>query len=304
MNGPNKRQIGFTLIELLVVIAIISIIAAILFPVFATARKKARQTTCASNLRQLGIAFQQYSQDNDETMPSDGWGYVGWAGPIYPYVKAVGVFDCPDDQTGPQPRAVNGATYTLRPVSYALNSSLYWTPSFGLGIGGAISQLTSPGKTVLLYEVTASLSRSESNPCSYNVADLSTPSEAGGMPNGTNFCFSPTGDGVFATNDCNLHFLQEAGGYSGGTQQRFWLTSTFFAGPYGRHSNGANYLLCDGHVKWLMGGSVSTGDYYNGIDIPSWMVSTPTTTEDEFVYTSPQAAGTEAPGWAVTFSPV
>ncbi|MCW3060774.1 MAG: prepilin-type N-terminal cleavage/methylation domain, partial [Capsulimonas sp.] len=64
-----KRNDGFTLIELLVVIAIIAILAAILFPVFAKAREKARQTTCASNLRQLGLAMLQYVQDNDETFP-------------------------------------------------------------------------------------------------------------------------------------------------------------------------------------------------------------------------------------------
>jgi len=63
------RQRGFTLIELLVVIAIIAILAAILFPVFAQAREKARQTTCASNLKQIGTAFMMYVQDYDETYP-------------------------------------------------------------------------------------------------------------------------------------------------------------------------------------------------------------------------------------------
>ena len=68
---------GFTLIELLVVIAIIAILAAILFPVFAKAREKARQITCTSNEKQLGLAFLQYVQDYDETYPStycNGWG--------------------------------------------------------------------------------------------------------------------------------------------------------------------------------------------------------------------------------------
>lgn len=62
-------RVGFTLIELLVVITIIAILAAILFPVFSRARKKARQTTCMSNQKQIGLGFQQYIQDYDEIFP-------------------------------------------------------------------------------------------------------------------------------------------------------------------------------------------------------------------------------------------
>ena len=69
----QKRRTAFTLIELLVVIAIIAILAAILFPVFAQAREKARQTTCVSNLRQIGVAVMMYTQDYDETLPQTGW---------------------------------------------------------------------------------------------------------------------------------------------------------------------------------------------------------------------------------------
>jgi prepilin-type N-terminal cleavage/methylation domain-containing protein/prepilin-type processing-associated H-X9-DG protein len=102
-----KRR-GFTLIELLVVIAIIAILAAILFPVFAQAREKARQANCVSNLKQVGLGIMQYVQDYDEAYPCN-W-YVAlwpsrpggnqaykWMDAIYPYVKNEGVFSCPSD---------------------------------------------------------------------------------------------------------------------------------------------------------------------------------------------------------------
>jgi prepilin-type N-terminal cleavage/methylation domain-containing protein/prepilin-type processing-associated H-X9-DG protein len=106
---PKGR--GFTLIELLVVIAIIAILAAILFPVFAQARAKARQTACLSNMKQLGTGLMMYAQDWDETLPLNH--YVGnglaplagwrdpragdsWCSGIYPYVKSIQIFACPE----------------------------------------------------------------------------------------------------------------------------------------------------------------------------------------------------------------
>jgi prepilin-type N-terminal cleavage/methylation domain-containing protein/prepilin-type processing-associated H-X9-DG protein len=104
----SNRSAGFTLIELLVVIAIIAILAAILFPVFAKAREKARQSSCQSNLKQIGLAFMQYGQDYDEQLPMNHSGAQGnWAGTgvrwfewwfaINPYTKNMQVLNCPSN---------------------------------------------------------------------------------------------------------------------------------------------------------------------------------------------------------------
>lgn len=99
------KRIGFTLIELLVVIAIIAILAAILFPVFAKAREKARQAACSSNEKQIGLAMLQYIQDNDETYPVEysaanpaaTWQRTSWRTELYPYIKSYDVFKCPSN---------------------------------------------------------------------------------------------------------------------------------------------------------------------------------------------------------------
>ena len=110
--STRSAQKGFTLIELLVVIAIIAMLAAILFPVFSRAREKARQVMCMSNLRQLGMAWEMYAQDHDDTYPlyahntrfCDGWCAVcppfanhpnAWPVAMWAYFRNAGVLVCP-----------------------------------------------------------------------------------------------------------------------------------------------------------------------------------------------------------------
>src|SRR5213593_4773688 len=102
-TGISCRRAGFTLIELLVVVAIIAILAAILFPVFAQARDKARQTSCTSNMKQLGTAMMMYVQDYDESYPAVWYADTGhWANMILPYLgqgKQIwtgGIMLCPN----------------------------------------------------------------------------------------------------------------------------------------------------------------------------------------------------------------
>ena len=159
---------GFTLIELLVVIAIIAILAAILFPVFARAREKARQTSCQSNLKQLGLGMLMYVQDYDEKFPNGpaiaggkagpepdgtivhhGWGWMvdsNWRGQIKsgvllrdvinPYVKNTQLWLCPSD-----PRVANGWTWS----SYNPKMWLYWT-------GAALATYPNPANCIMFNE--------------------------------------------------------------------------------------------------------------------------------------------------------
>ncbi len=133
---------GFTLIELLVVIAIIAILAAILFPVFAGARERARSTKCLNNLKQLALACRQYADDNGGKLPDARISYNatqysdwvgtqtvgGWVdvtrGQIWPYVKSEEIYRCPTDKRKPATQITSlpaGKTQKDYPLSYSMN---------------------------------------------------------------------------------------------------------------------------------------------------------------------------------------
>jgi prepilin-type N-terminal cleavage/methylation domain-containing protein/prepilin-type processing-associated H-X9-DG protein len=145
------RRRAFTLIELLVVIAIIAILAAILFPVFAKAREKARQTSCLSNCKQMALGFIQYSQDYDENFPldylssSDPVGNTTpmvWWNAIQPYVKNTQILLCPSV-------SVTNTWNNITPYpDYFAGADVM----SGGGGSSAIAAITSPAQTVLIGE--------------------------------------------------------------------------------------------------------------------------------------------------------
>ena len=125
-GGQSKR--GFTLIELLVVIAIIAILAAILFPVYAKVKERARMTNCIYNQKQIFLGFSQYVTDNDEHYPPPGytwtWGYaMPWQKDILmPYVKNFEIFFCPSTQAWARNYTPPGSSQKLG-TSYSYS---YW----------------------------------------------------------------------------------------------------------------------------------------------------------------------------------
>jgi prepilin-type N-terminal cleavage/methylation domain-containing protein/prepilin-type processing-associated H-X9-DG protein len=216
----RKQQEGFTLIELLVVIAIIAILAAILFPVFAKAREKARAITCISNMNQLGLAIMQYTQDNDETYPVSNGDLVtgnnagaagNWGQQIYTYTKSTGVYTCPDDSdgtsfkgnyTGPTMGSGNTALQAI-PVSYGMSNFVGAgsTDFNGPNLARTLGYINEPATKILIGERT------------------------GGEGGGSN---------------------QDAMGWKDwdGTGQY-----SFYLDGRADHNNRMNCLFCDGHAK-------------------------------------------------------
>jgi prepilin-type N-terminal cleavage/methylation domain-containing protein/prepilin-type processing-associated H-X9-DG protein len=249
-----KNCRAFTLIELLVAIAIITVLAAILFPVFAQAREKARQTSCLSNEKQLGMAILQYAQDYDEMLPNgvnltrDGrvWPGQGWAGQCVSYTRNTQIYQCPSDPT-------NGAQAPDYVVSYGYNGNLvgYADQDDPPPSSVSLTELNNSSHTVMLFEVAN---------VTANVLDQNEGTGTGGTT-GRKFSASSNGldNRLYAQKDWSTSVEDKyATGYLGG-RLPFNPNATQFSSLEGRHAGGSNYLLSDGHMCWLRGASVSSG---------------------------------------------
>lgn len=241
--NSRHRNAAFTLIELLVGIAIIAILAAILFPVFAQAREKARQTSCLSNEKQLGLAILQYAQDYDETYPTglqQSWYANTWPLLVQPYVKTLDVFRCPTDPSGGE-AFTGGNAWRGIMLSYAANGFMrYENANSNWNVVGLIGNsqawmgittrtlgdVQKPTETIMVAE-------------KHNGDIL----KAGGTGNASIF-----GPGCLITG-VNWWNSDAPGETPDGSK----VAAAYPNGPNGsvsaKHAELANFLFADGHVK-------------------------------------------------------
>lgn len=245
MNVRSLKN-GFTLIELLVVIAIIAILAAILFPVFAQAREKARQSSCLNNMKQMALGTLQYVQDFDESMPTNenaAWSVIPdnkWPTKIQPYIKSMDVYFCPDDSGARQKTWANGLT-----LSYACNSmyaSDYWTLK-GVFPYGANLWNTSIRNNSVFTQPTATIMF-----CERFTEDLKAAGD-------TNLNDSAWGEGSII---CGLQWCGDANAnLPDGTKPIQAFPNGQNGGVSAHHAGFANFAFVDGHVKAMHPGATN-----------------------------------------------
>ena len=233
---------GFTLIELLVVIAIIAILAAILFPVFAKAREKARQASCLSNLKQIALAGMQYAQDYDERTPGPTGAGMDWASPGG---TCAGCFH--KYESGYVPTTTAGKRWEpFQP--YIKNRQVWWCPStgtyrsYGWNRGGenrAIAVFNQPSQTVMFAD-----------------------GGGRGTANGDIAWISPNYQDVNTDRDCCTNMSNVGPG-----GHRHWIGDA--------HNSGANISFWDGHCKWMALASIPAGRRGSGIKFYAEDTGTP-----------------------------
>jgi prepilin-type processing-associated H-X9-DG protein len=250
----------------LVVIAIIALLAAILFPVFAQARERARTASCQSNLKQLALAWIQYAQDYDETTTpmytkSPNGPFLGlatlsyWPDLIYPYVKSgvgrdgttssAGVFTCPST-SGLMPQVTSADGW--QSVRYAMNQSnlnedyiVYDTGSTSTGV--ILAKLGHPAETILFADgLMGAGPFLEGSGASGNAAAQTAAYGSTFNPQQNIFRAANPGDAT-ALHDSLRHGKAGENGATYGSS----VTDRVLH----QHQDGANYAFCDGHVKWL-----------------------------------------------------
>lgn len=235
---PNTTRRGFTLIELLVVIAIIGILAGILFPVFARVRESGRKVSCASNLKQIGIAHRMYLQDYDSIlMPLVQAPTTAPRALLEPYDKSRQLWVCPSD-TDP---GVRKMTDDAEIVSYQFNSRLATTPAQAASGGNPavaldlqmLSQIKSPSLVVLTHD--------------------SDPGE-GGWTEGNTWDNGKTTDWPHKRATCINS--------GGGADPSPCGTESYLLPFHSRHNGSLNVLYLDGHVKSQNPLSLTDANFY------------------------------------------
>jgi prepilin-type N-terminal cleavage/methylation domain-containing protein/prepilin-type processing-associated H-X9-DG protein len=277
-GGSAKRsKAAFTLIELLVVIAVIALLAAILFPVFQRVREKARQTSCANNMREIATAFTQYREDNDGRYPqawdlragattadfntsntqldlsTPNYSPVVWPAKLEPYLKNRQIFSCPDLQRiRRSPCAGTSSTLVAEwkatdPVVGAPYSSAY-TGASQIAYGYNV-QFLGGGQFAAMNTCQHTVRPSAGNcyTCGTGALEstIAKPSETILMTENTWENVGTGGGGAFA-DPLTTYDL---------TGDSFWCTATGANSPGNnfdtRHNDGMNVAFTDGHVKWL-----------------------------------------------------